>query len=116
MRTPTQNLSYIIGNAYLISIILSFITKVKTANIKDLPYSVGKDTKESCPLQKDFIASYCLPLNTNPISFIIRSFIHIHEDSSYTFISLSSNTALTLLHLEIDKTCGSNIKHQMVHH
>ena len=101
MCTPTQNLSYIIGNAYLISVILSFITKGETANIRDLPYSVGKDTKESYPSQKDFIASYCLPLNTNPISFVVRSFIHIHEDSSYTFVSLSSNTTLTLLHLEI---------------
>ena len=101
MHTPTQNLSYIIGKAYLISVILSFIAKDETTNIRDLPYSVSKDTKESCPLQKDFIASYCLPLNINPISFVVRSFIHIHEDSSYTFISLSSNTTLTLLHLEI---------------
>ena len=101
MHTPTQNLSYIIGNTYLISVILSFITKGETANTRNLPYSVGKDIKESCPSQKDFIASYCLPLNTNPISFVIRSFIHIHEDSSYMFVSLSFNTTLTLLHLEI---------------
>ena len=71
------------------------ITNGKTAKIRDLPYPVGNDTNESCPWQKDFIASYCLSLNTNPISF----------DTSFIALSTSINTVSTF---RFTKLCGNS--------
>ena len=73
------------------------ITKGKTANITDLPYPVGKETKESFPWQKDFMASYCWSLNTNPTSFE-TSFIASSTSIKTTPLFVSLISKATILH------------------